>query len=74
MVKYELLGYFLEFHDELGYKGCLRIEKKDREIIGYSGVMHSVAEETIVLDNKKKIKKGSEYRTYLYPLNGKIIK
>lgn len=51
--------------------GTLLCEKQDREI-GYYGKQTIVANEDIVLQNKKKIKKGTEFYTRYYPLNGKL--
>lgn len=40
----------------------------NNEVIGYNGKKTEVLSETIVLDNKKKIKKGTEVLTIIYPL------
>jgi len=69
-VKYEKLGYSVDYHVNGKYYGSITIEEKDREVIGYSGRMYFIATEDIIL-GKKKIKKGMEYYTYLYPLCGK---
>ncbi|MEN8835993.1 MAG: hypothetical protein ABF265_08200 [Polaribacter sp.] len=69
-VKYENLGYHIDFHVDNKYYGSIKIDKPDREIIGYSGKQNHVALEDIVFKNKR-IKKGMKYHTYLYPLCGK---
>jgi len=58
-------GFYKEFY--LGSKFIGRKDsEKDRERIGYEGIQTHVAESDIVF-KKKKIKKGMEYRTILYP-------
>ena len=69
----EIIGYFEEYIINGKYIGSKISEKKNREI-GYYGKLIKKAEKDIVLDNKKKIKKGQEYYTRYYPLNGKIKK
>ena len=68
----EIIGYFEEYIINGKYIGSKICEKQEREI-GYYGKLIKKAEKDIVLDNKKKIKKGQEYYTRYYPLNGKII-
>ena len=69
-VKYEHLGYHVDYHVNGKYYGSIKIEKPDREVIGYCGKKHHIADETIIFKNKK-ITKGMEYYTYLYPLCGR---
>jgi hypothetical protein len=66
----ETIGYFEEFFVNQKFIGAKLTEKQDREI-GYYGKQIKIADTEIVLDNKKKIKKGQEYYTRYYPLNGK---
>jgi len=63
------IGYFEEYITNK-FLGCLPCEKKDREI-GYYGTVYKIAERNIKLDNGKIIKKGQEYHTRYYPLNGR---
>lgn len=65
------IGYFEEFMVQGKFIGTLLCEKQDREI-GYYGKKTITANEDIVLQNKKKIKKGTEFYTRYYPLNGKL--
>lgn len=65
------IGYFEEFIVQGKFIGTLLCEKQDREI-GYYGKKTIIANEDIVLQNKKKIKKGTEFYTRYYPLNGKL--
>jgi len=68
---FEHLGYFKEYYIDGKFIGSINCEK-DREIIGYDGRRIETTTEEIVLSNKKKIKKGTEVKTFLYPLNGRI--
>ena len=74
MAKFKHLGFFLEFSIDSKFRGTLSIDKPDREIFGYEGTKTQVAEETILLDGGKKVKKGETYKTRLYPLCGRVVK
>lgn len=65
------IGYFVEYLIDTKLIGTKIIQEADRDKIGYYSRIDSVAEEDILLDNKKKIKKGQSYYTRLYPLCGK---
>ena len=65
------IGYFEEFIVQGKFIGTLLCEKQDREI-GYYGKKTIIANEDIVFKNKKKIRKGTEFYTRYYPLNGKL--
>ena len=65
------IGYFEEFIINGKFIGTLLCEKQDREI-GYYGKKTLIANKDIILQNKKKIKKGTEFYTRYYPLNGKL--
>lgn len=64
------IGYFEEFMIDGKFIGTLICEEQKREI-GYYGKQIKIATEDIILNNKKKIKKGQEYYTRYYPLNGR---
>jgi hypothetical protein len=64
------IGYFEEFIIDGKFIGTKNCEKQEREI-GYYGKKTNIANEKIILDNKKTIKKGQEYYTRYYPLNGR---
>lgn len=68
----ETIGYFEEFFVNQKFIGTKPTEKQDREM-GYYGSQTKIAETEIVLDNKKKVKKGQEYYTRYYPLNGRQV-
>ena len=73
-MRFQHLGYFLEYHSNGKFIGTVNIEKADRDIVGYDGRQKNIATETIIMDKGRKIKKGVEYTTYLYPLCGKVLK
>lgn len=64
------IGYFEEFIVDGKFIGTLNCEKQDREI-GYYGKKTKIETKDIILQNKKKIKKGTEFYTRYYPLNGR---
>ena len=70
---FEIVGYFREYYVENKYIGSITIEK-DREEIGYSGKQTHILENDLIFENKKKIKKGTQVNTVIYPINGRAIK
>lgn len=64
------IGYYEEFLIDNKFVGTKICQQQNREI-GYYGKQIKIAETDIILDNKKKIKKGQEYYTRYYPLNGR---
>ncbi len=70
---FEFKGYFLEYMIDNKLIGTTLLDNPDREEIGYYSRIDSIAEENIVLDNKKVIKKGTKFFTRIYPLCGKTI-
>jgi hypothetical protein len=66
----ETIGYFEEYFVNQKFVGTKMTEPQDREI-GYYGKQVNVANDDIILDNKKRVKKGQEYYTRYYPLNGR---
>jgi hypothetical protein len=64
------IGYFEEFIVNGKFIGAKKCEQQNREI-GYYGKQIHIANSDLILDNKKKIKKGQEYYTRYYPLNGR---
>jgi|TARA_B110000495_G_C22909150_1_gene530831 hypothetical protein len=73
MTQFEKLGFFIEYMIDTKYIGTINIKQPDREEIGYYGRIDSVANQDILLDNNKRIKKGQSYYTRMYPLCGKYI-
>jgi hypothetical protein len=65
--------YFKEFYIGSKYIGQLPCEK-DREEIGYYGRQKTILTEDVILKNKKKIKKGTEVNTLIYPICEKIVR
>ena len=69
-VEFEHLGYHLDYHVNGKYIGSKKVKETNGREIGYVGKETNVATEDIVF-KKKRIKKGTEYYTFLYPLCGK---
>jgi hypothetical protein len=67
------LGYFKEYYVGRKYIGS-HVSEMDRDFIGYNGQRLETLKESVLLDNKKKIKVGTEVMTIIYPLCGKIIR
>jgi hypothetical protein len=66
------IGYFEEFIVNGKFVGAKNCEEQKDRIIGYYGKQTKTATEDIILERNKKIKKGTEYYTRYYPLNGRI--
>lgn len=66
----DIIGYFEEYYINNKFIGNKNCDKKDR-VIGFNGKKNFISDFNIVLDNKKIIKKGQEYFTFYFPLNGK---
>ena len=63
----KITGYYKEYY--VGNKYIARKQcEKDRQCVGYAGRQTHVADEDIKF-KRKRIKKGQEYSTILYPLN-----
>jgi hypothetical protein len=73
-LKFEHLGYHLDFYIDKKYVGSCKCDHKDREVFGYGGRKTEVMNEDVILKNNKLIKKGTEVITELIPLCGKLIK
>jgi hypothetical protein len=72
-MEFEIIGYSKDFYTlDRKYIGSLVCEK-DRDIYGYLGRKKEILTEDIIL-RKKKINKGTELLTEIFPLNGRIIK
>lgn len=67
----EIIGYFEEYFVNGKFIGTLLCKEDKNRKVGYYGKMTKKSNEDIILQNKKKIKKGVEYYTRYYPLNGK---
>jgi hypothetical protein len=68
--KMTTIGYFEEFMINGKFIGT-QVCKEQTRTIGYYGKETKIANQDIILNNKKKIKKGQEYYTRYYPLNGR---
>lgn len=70
-VKYEQLGYYLDFFQAGKFVGSMVLQEPDRKEVGYYSKKIAVSDFTFKLDNGKKIQAGLEYHTYMYPLCGR---
>jgi hypothetical protein len=70
----ETIGYFEEYIIAGKFIGTQLCEEQVDRVIGYYGKKIMTADVDIILEDNKKIKKGKEYYTRYYPLNGRIIK
>ena len=72
-MEFETIGYSKDYYSlDKKYIGSVLCDK-DREIYGYLGRKNEILLEDIIL-RKKKIKKGTELITQIFPLCGKLIK
>jgi hypothetical protein len=72
---FELLGYVIEFYSmQNKYLGSIPIDEPDREVFGYGGKQDLIAEEDIITNKNKRIKKGTQVTTELLPLCGRAKK
>ena len=72
-MKFKEKGFFIEYHCNGKFIGTTLCDSNDRNEIGYYSRKNHFAEEDVLLLNNKKIKKGCNYHTYIYPLCGKKI-
>ena len=72
-MEFEIVGYSKDYYTrDKKYIGSL-VCKKDRDVFGYLGRKKELLTEDLII-KRKKIKKGNEVLTELFPLNGRIIK
>lgn len=73
MTEFEQHGFYKDYYCNGKYIGSMKTEK-DREVLGYDGRKTEILGEPIVFSKTKKIRKGAEVITEIYPICGKIIK
>ena len=72
-MEFQTIGYSKDYYTtDKKYIGSLVCEK-DRDVFGYLGRTKELLTEDLII-KKKKIKKGTELLTEIFPLNGRIIK
>ena len=72
-MEFEIVGYSKDYYTlDKKYIGSLEC-KKDRDVFGYLGRQKELLTEDLII-KKKKIKKGNEVLTEIFPINGRIIK
>ena len=70
---FNIKGCFKDYYCNGKYIGNLKLESKDRENYGYIGRKSEILESDLII-NKKKLKKGSQVFTEIYPICGSKIK
>lgn len=73
MSEFSNIGYHVDYLVDGKYIGSIKLDKPDRDVIGYNGRIKAVVTEDVICTNGKKVKKGSEATTELFPLNGRIV-
>ena len=68
---FETFGYHLDIMYQNKYYGSIKLEKPDREVMGYCGRQEMVLTEDWSYKNKK-LKAGTKVITELFPLCGKM--
>ena len=72
-MEFENVGYSKDYYTlDKKYIGSVVCDK-DREVYGYLGRQKEILLEDMIL-RKKKIKKGTELLTEIFPLCGRILK
>ena len=69
---FEHLGFFREYFVKGKFIGTIRLDEYEGAI-GYYSKVTGLADTDVILDKNKKIKKGTEFYYFTYPLSGKII-
>jgi len=79
MTQFENLGFFLEYQVKNKLIGTKNVSENPSGKIGWESTTEKIAEADINFVNyagkhKARIKKGTHYKTRIYPLCGRIIK
>jgi len=69
--QFEVIGYSIEYYIKGKYYGSIKVNKDFGRALGYKGRQTFTTPADIVLDNKKRIKKGTEIVTMMIQLCGK---
>lgn len=70
-ITYSTFGYFVEYYIGTKFIGYTKIDKPDREKMGWWGQKNETTSTEIHLTNGKKIKAGTLVRTFCFPLCGR---
>ena len=72
MPTFEQIGFIKEFYIGRKFIGMVKLNQSDRGTsYGYDGRKNETINEVILMQNKKKIKPGTDVMTIVYPMNGK---
>lgn len=69
---FENIGYHIDYTLDGKYMGSIKLEKPDRDVMGYGGRQYHIADQRIKF-KKKYIPFGAKYHTECYPLCGRVI-
>lgn len=72
--QFEVHGYFKDYYYQGKFYGSQPIKEKDREQLGYGGRRLETLKEDKKFKNRKILKAGTEVKTEIFPVNGKLIK
>lgn len=70
---YEVFGFYQDVFVDGKFVGCITSDYIPERPFGYAGRTISVAEDTFLTSQKKKVKKGQEMTTVYYPLCGRRL-
>jgi len=73
-VQFDIIGYTLDYYVDGKYMGNINTNKRDRDTLSWFGRTTTTLECDVVLNNKKRVKKGTIVTTELNPLCGKVLK
>lgn len=71
--QFEIIGYMEDYYIGLKYIGSINSKEQPGREFSYGGRHRYILSEDIVLNNKKRIKGGTEVMTQLIPLCGKWL-
>ena len=77
-LKFKIFGYYLDIYYRGKYVGNIRLDKPDREVMGYSGRITEILTEDLLLIQKNGtpikllIPAGMEITSMCYPLCGRL--
>lgn len=70
---FQIIGYSTDFYIRSRFIGSIKQNKPDREVLGYHGRVNEITNNNIILDNGKKINKGTLVVTECIALCGKVL-
>lgn len=71
---FEIIGYFKEYYQNGKFIGTLPCPEPTNEVFGYYSQELVTMEADRITDQNRKLRAGKCYKTYTFPLCGKMIK